>query len=273
MAKEALVVFFSDLHSNSTVGLCPPEVSVEDGGKYHANLIQRWLWDQWTEFWTEVKSLRKKRPLVLVVVGDVIEGKHHGTVQLVSDSTLVQHEIALLNLEPAMDLKPDLTYFVRGTESHVGASAEFENFIAKEMNGVIDPITNSYTWSWLPLDIRGVLFNVAHHATGGRRPWTFANSANALAAEETITAAEAGERLPDVVVRAHKHIPKDSYDNYKVRVLGLPSWQLQTMYGTKLQAGKILPVGGYMFVCNKGGYELTKFIRKPKRRVPVRPEI
>jgi len=40
-----IVAVVADTHPNSTVGLCPPEVELDDGGTYHASKAQRWLWE------------------------------------------------------------------------------------------------------------------------------------------------------------------------------------------------------------------------------------
>lgn len=45
----------SDLHVNSTVGLCPASgVRLDDGGTYMPSNSQVWLWERWLETWSIV---------------------------------------------------------------------------------------------------------------------------------------------------------------------------------------------------------------------------
>ena len=44
-----LVVATADQHVNSTVGLCPPAVTLDDGGTYRASELQLLQWSYWKE--------------------------------------------------------------------------------------------------------------------------------------------------------------------------------------------------------------------------------
>ena len=48
-----IVAIISDLHAGSTVGLCPPRFTLDDGGDYVSSPAQRWLWRNWNHFWAK----------------------------------------------------------------------------------------------------------------------------------------------------------------------------------------------------------------------------
>jgi hypothetical protein len=262
-----ILVVVSDLHSNSTLGLCPTSVVLDEGGTYEPGLHQKWLWFHWVKFWERVKAARKRGyRLIVVLNGDIMDGDHHGTAQLISRNMATQHRIVVENLQPIFDLKPTKIFVVRGTEAHTGKSGQYEEMIASDIQAEQDEETGSYSWWWLPIEVEGVQFDIAHHGRAGYRPWTRANATQMLAAELTMRYAQEGSDLPDVAIRSHTHQPADSYDNYPLRLLQTPAWQASTAFGQRLQPGSLLPCGGYIFKCRDGEYELEKLIFRPKRR-------
>src|SRR5690554_3562020 len=86
------VVCVSDLHCGSTVAVCPPTLHLDDGGEYHASDAQRWLWQLWREFWERVERERDRDDADLYVVynGDLVDGDHHNTPQIMSRNPVAQ---------------------------------------------------------------------------------------------------------------------------------------------------------------------------------------
>ena len=68
---------------------------------------------------------------------------------------------------------------------------------------------------------------------------------------------ENGLKPPHLRVYGHVHRPADSYDQFPVRALINPSWQLSTSFGHRI-GGDVLPVGGSFVICDNGEYELKK---------------
>lgn len=62
----------ADTHAGSTVGLCPPRVTLDDGGECAPSKEQRRMWGWWLEYWQEVK--RRQGEVVAIFLGDMIEG-------------------------------------------------------------------------------------------------------------------------------------------------------------------------------------------------------
>ncbi len=143
------VAAVSDLHAGSTLGLHPEAGStLDDGGTYHPNKGQRWLWAKWLDYWAQVKAVRGKR-LAIILNGDLVDGAHHNTTQVSSGNPVIQAEICRAVLEPAFALKPDCIIVTRGTEVHVGGSASEEESIAKSWirEGLpVVPHAHSATW-------------------------------------------------------------------------------------------------------------------------------
>jgi hypothetical protein len=268
----SLVAAFSDTHFNSTVALCPPTITLDDGGTYRASKAQLWLWQCWLDYWQTVARLQAvlNGTLYAISVGDLVDGDHHDTPQIITRNESDQHKITVAGLKPMLDLNPKYLFFVRGTEAHVGKSGKWEEMVARDLGAVEDTETGTASWWWLPMEIEGVTFDIAHHGRLGGRPWTEAGGTINLAAEIIIDYVEDGQMPPKVVLRADRHKKGDSGDNLSTRVLQLPSWQLQTGFGNKLKPGKLLPIGGYIFICENGAYEVVKKIYRPQRRTPWR---
>src|SRR5436305_14702313 len=115
----------SDHHAGSTIGLCPPRLLLDDGGEYLASKSQLWLWECWTAYWQQVEETRRanKAKLYAVFNGDLVDGNHHGTTQILSGNQNAQAAAVDAYLKIPLALKPNKLFFVRGTEAHAGPSA------------------------------------------------------------------------------------------------------------------------------------------------------
>lgn len=261
------VVLLSDLHANSTVGLCPPVVNRDDGGTYRSSPAQRWMWRNLLAFGEAVQAHRSKvgGRLVLVLNGGLADDNYHGKFQLVDVNPKTQMATAVRALEPILSiLQPeDRIYVTRGTEAHSGRSAWMDDAIGADL-GAVSPGEGVHSYWHLRLNIEGVRFDVAHHPPlgPGRVPWTQQLYATRLAAVAYFDAVKAGEKPPDLYVRGHYHMPGDSYDAYPVRALALPSWQLTTAFGYRIGGGRPYPVGGAIVTCDRGKYEVSKHYYK-----------
>ena len=103
----------SDTHSGSTVGLCPPRITLDDGGDYHPSREQRRMWGWWLEYWQEVG--RRPGDKVVIFLGDMIEGdSKQRSTQVVTRNKSDLLKLAAATLEPAYQVATRC-YFVRGT--------------------------------------------------------------------------------------------------------------------------------------------------------------
>lgn len=261
------LVALSDLHIGSTVALCPPRVQLDDGGYYSASRAQRWIWGKWKLAWERVAELSAGHDLWVVINGDIVDGDHHDSHQIFMRSPEEQMSLAISILEPVVRSAAHL-FIVRGTSAHVGQRGWAEEKIADDLDAEGDKVSGTSSWWHLLLDCEGVLFDIAHHTTGGMLPWTSPNSMNRLAAQTIISYAQSGDRIPDVVIRSHKHKYKNSGDNYPVQAIGLPSWSLATEYIHRLKPGTLSDIGLVAFICDNKKYSYHPLIFRPKRNRP-----
>lgn len=269
--RPVVLAVVSDLHAGSTVGLCPASgVDLDDGGRYEPSRAQRWLWQCWREYWDEVARERDASGAALYVVlnGDVIDGAHHGTTQIVSGNLDVQGAVARACLEVPRALGVDRWFVVRGTEAHVGPSAQAEEAIARWLGAERDPDTGTHSWWHLRMLIGGVLIDCAHHGRTGHRSWTRWNATQLLAADIALSHLQSRERPPDLAIRSHYHRYADSYDAQPVRVIQTPAWQLATAYVHRRAPESLADVGGVIVTIRAGGWTVRPVLYRPRRSTP-----
>ncbi len=277
--KPLVLAITSDQHCGSTVALAPPVVHLDDGGKYEASKPQQWLWQRWNDYWKRVEQVRraKKATLVQVYNGDLTEGDHHKTTQILSGNPTAQAVVVNEVLRVPLALKPDHIVGIRGTEAHVGPSGAFEEriFTGLRKDGwpvVRDEHTgNSSHWHWT-MEYQGVRLDIAHHGKFGSRPSTKMNTVVALAFDIFTRAAIEGRPHPHLAVRSHMHQVGDTGDIYPTRLIQMPAWQLATAYIHRLNPGAIADVGGIIVTIDKGTIEVEKVIYHPEPNTPWTPK-
>lgn len=267
-----LLAVTSDHHANSTLGLVPEEgVQLDDGGRYSPSKPQRWTWECWNAFWADAESLRRaeKAKLVAIFNGDLVDGDHHQTSQIISRNMEVQGYVAERVFSVPRNLKPHKTYVVRGTEAHTGPSGASEESLAKHLRA--DREAEERTWSsWhLRLNLHGVLVDCQHHGRIGTRPWTRQNALSALACQIWMEHRLANLRHPDLAFRSDRHVYGDSFGAYPTRVIQTPAWQLKTAFAHKVAPESIADIGGVLCLV----WPDTTFQVIPKLYQPALPEV
>lgn len=248
MSRPVILAVVSDLHLNSTVALCPPEgVTLDDGGTYEPSRLQRWLWDCWEDYWTQVRArLEAERAELWVVYnGDLFDGlRHHDTTQVISAHPEPQQYVADRVFSVPKALRPAHQFVVRGTESHVGPSGSTEEAWARALGAERNTDTGRWSWWVLRLEPQGVLVDCRHHGRTGVRPWTRGNPTAALALEIYLEHATRGWPPPRYAIRSHRHTYVDSGDVHPVRVIQTPAWQMATAYGHRVSPERPPDIGG-----------------------------
>ena len=246
-----VLAVIGDTHCGGTTALCPPIYELQEQGHQRANPIQLWLWKCWVDYWRRVQDTVKKNDAELIVIlnGDLVEGVHHGTVQVVSQRPDDMMNIAISCIEPYIRSAKHV-FVTRGTEAHVGAGGVWDDAIARDFDA--EPDGSSPAWYWLPLEIDGVRIVASHHGRAGARLWTKGTGARALAAELAMQAGMNSSQPPQLGVFGHVHRFEDSGGNYPTWVYTHGCWQLSTGYGHKIRAGFPPEVGGLLFVIKDG---------------------
>ena len=267
-----IIAVTSDTHCRSTVGLMSPKgVALDDGGRVAPSKGQRWLWDCWLSFWDMVDRLKVKHDAGVIWVsnGDLVDGDHHNTYQIVSRNSIQEREIVRDVLDVPLGLAPNRIFIVRGTESHVGQGGSSEESIARALSDDWPvercPETGNASWWKLMMDVDGVFLDFTHHGRTGMRPWTHANATILLAAQITMERVKRGERIPDLAIRSHFHRISDSYDAHPCRVIQTPAFQLATAFVNKVVPETMADIGGIAIVIDDGKYEVHKDVHEPDR--------
>ena len=252
------VVVISDLHCGSAVGLLPPGMDeTEDTLALAQNKVQQWLWSCWEDFTTRwLPGVIDGSDYALVVNGDLIDGMHHGTTQVIPD-LVIQAKIARRILLP-LAMGADQTYVIRGTECHTMQS---ETIIGEWLDAKQEPTTKSYAWDNLTLNVKGCPVSFSHHITTAAKPWSeSAALANHLIAEQ-FRAHNRGWKTPKVVVRSHRHV-YGSFENGSGMIVVTPSWQAMTRYAKAVTADNVSTIGGVVLDFNGDDGDLPTVHRK-----------
>lgn len=240
-----VLAIISDTHVGSSTALAPLDFIIHGRSEVerqvtHANKLQQWLHECWTDYWTHVFSLAKYRRLIVVHCGDLIDGLHHGSLQVMNE---VEDQVVAFKglMQPILE-RADGFYGVLGTgPSHAGMDNSTEAQIYRDLKAI------EFGQS-LTLDVDGVLHTFFHHGRAGNRPWT--SSSAGLAAEVMLDFAQAGLPLPNYIWTGHTHRSDDSGTKFRdTRAISLPSWQLKTSFGYRVSSGTIRSdIGGYIVV-------------------------
>lgn len=246
-----IVAVVGDTHCGGTTGLCPPIYELNGQGHQQSNKIQKWLWRCWTDYWNKIKATvaEHSADLIVVINGDLVEGVHHGSTQVVSLRHDDMMNIAISCLEPHIRHAKHV-FVTKGTEAHVGAGGLWDDLLARDLGA--EPSEHSPAWYWLPLDVDGVRFTFSHHGRAGTRGWTKGTGARAIAADLSMQHARTGRSVPDIAVFGHVHRFEDSGNNYPVCVQTHGCWQMSTAYGHKISPGIPPDIGGLCFIVDNG---------------------
>jgi hypothetical protein len=170
-------------------------------------------------------------------------------------------------------LKPHVSraayYFqIRGTEAHVGSSAQEEEAIAQTLGAVKDKDTNNYShWEvWLKnFGPQKHLLHFAHHL-GHTSSSSYESSA--LMREVVAAFAESGQwrfRAPGLVVRGHTHRYLKIEGPGDWIGIKMPSWQAKTAFTYKIDRLRGPMFGGILVKATDEGMDVKHWIQTIKQ--------
>lgn len=247
-----VVAIVSDGHPNSTVGLCPPAINLDDHGTYRASKAQGWLWRKWIDYWKGIDRLKVEHNATCVVVfnGDMGELDKKGGTQVITRNRADILNIMRAVVQPGLDVA-DVYFFTRGTAVHVGPSGDLEEELANDLDAEQDPDGNC-SWANLYAEFSGVTFDIQHHPDHmGYLPHTMKLAAGRQSSTLLHQYSERHEMPPSVAVRSHIHYFADSGIESWPRVFYTWGWQLRPQY---TKSTRVRPVGGLAFVCADGNF-------------------
>lgn len=238
--SNPLILFISDLHVGSTVGLMPESFETDEGNSVVPNRFQNWLLDCWTKSIADFEKYRGKRDFTLVLVGDLVEGKHHGGTQIWSGET-IDHARAAIELLAPIAKKAKKTFLAVGTECH---TRKEETYIGKELGAVKNPETKKEAWDSVLLKVRGDLIHVRHHMPTASRVYLEAGALSIMLGNTQLSCVRNDQAIPNIVVSGHRHRFGVYYDESGMFV-ACPAWQGLTRHGHKVVPGA-LPRPGFV---------------------------
>lgn len=223
------IVVISDIHAGSTVALMPPSFTTLEGVSLEQNPMQQWLWKCWQDANSWITSTLGKDPFGLVLNGDLTEGVHHHTKQVISSDTGDHVEAAIHILRPLV-AKAAKTFIIKGTECHTGNN---EIVIGKALKTEKDRETDLPAWDRLTLDIAGIRCVFRHHIGTTVRRGLAGTQLSANLAEEQVEAVNNGEAIPRVLCCAHRH-KFGAYEDDRGLCVVSPPWQMLSRFAHKV---------------------------------------
>jgi hypothetical protein len=244
-----IVAVISDTHVGGTTAISPLKFAIhsdrpKETQTVEASAAQRWLYEAMQDYKQAVMTAAgvrgkyRKHRVIVFHLGDVVDGLHHDTPQVMNE-TSDQIWAACDLLRPFAALADGGMWITYGTGAHTGGTAEHEVTVGREL-GV------HHDWEF-SLDVDGSVFDITHHGRAGQRDWT--GSAANLAVEVARDYQKDGKPAPRYVLRGHTHKVDDTgWKLPDTRAIVLPSWQLRTAYSHKAAANqKRADIGGVIF--------------------------
>ncbi len=240
--KVKHVIVISDTHCGCGMALCPSVVKLDDGQEVKPSRLQKQINKYWEEFWGEwVPEVTHGEPFAVIHNGDAIDGVHHQSVTQTTHNLHTQVQMAYQMLKPVVEACEGRYYHIRGTEAHVGKSAQQEEDLAERL-GAIPNEDGQHARYDLWLEVGGALIHALHHVGSTGSQAYEATAVHKELVEMFIEASRWGNRPPDVMVRSHRHrsikisIPTD---NTMAQAVVTPCWQGKTPFAWKIPGARL----------------------------------
>lgn len=262
-AIDTVVAVVNDLHCGSPFALAPARWRFPTGTPFYPNELQTMILDHWQTSWQKIAALRRRKRLVVIVLGDVVEGVHHGSTQIETARIDVHEQWAVAVIETGLKLAKfrlsggDMIYFVEGTNVHDGQSMER---VARDVLDLDAQDATRGARDVLRLDINGVRFDATHKPGSGpgKRAHTVGNTFAMWLKTLYHTALEEGKVPPRYVLTAHHHVflRRDVYTTQGKRVMTgyiCPSWKLKDEFVYTVAPFNLSNIGMLAFEVSKDG--------------------
>lgn len=261
--KRSVLVVVSDLHVGSPFAVAPERWTLPDGNEFQPNGLQRIIRSHWRDCWEQVGALRKGARLIVCFDGDMTEGMHHETTQVLTGRIDTQEEMAEAVIEEGLALakwrnRGDVLRFVTGTPAHDGLDGGSAERIARRVTDWHGDgrVTQDV---WRPR-INGTLFDITHEpASGvGTREHTKGNTFAAWLKSHYTRQRDLGEPWPRYIIRAHYHeyIERAAYDTLSAEVIRgyiLAPWKVKDGYVWRRNANALSRIGMVAFDVREDG--------------------
>ena len=223
---DVLVVFLGDLHVGST---CAPAPKAECRNREMERLLVLW-----ESFVVRAKAAAKGKALVLMLGGDIVDGRHHNMSQTWGQYR-DQRNGAIALLQPLANIA-SAVYAVKGTEAHAGGDGEDDQTVAEALGAKQVP----YAWRMI---VGGKRLFWTHHLTNSVRDISNQDSGMLAAARRQFELHLRGEEKPDLMIGHHTHFCPTPISRHGITVALAPCWQTSTAFGYRIGAEKTPDIG------------------------------
>ena len=266
-ADVRYIVQLGDIHAGSTLSVMPESFLTTDGNPVGQNKLQKAIWSHWLKMRAWLTERIGGEPYAVILMGDMIEGKHHRTQQIWTESPSEQIEAACQVLEPVCE--PARAVFgIRGTECHVGQDRE--SVVYYRMGVGLSSDGRYHGEHHLRLRVGSHLFSAAHHIGATSRSYLEASGLGIAMGAEMLEAMMGDESVADVYLRAHRH-RYGYFANSSAALCVSPAWQALTNHGHKVVTGARVEVGCVLWDVSDRNKLPTHevFIARPVKRQTV----
>jgi hypothetical protein len=188
-----------------------------------------------------IGEMRTNAKLIVVLNGDMVEGVHHGNLQVSTSYMREQEAIATFAIDHILKLMKftdgDALYFVAGTNSHVGES---EERLARDFDAMpfrrdssVDRQDGRYCHPSLKMSVNGVRIWHAHKLAGVGKGANRENSMRNYMRRLRLDCYAEKTTPPDYLIGSHFHqrlYTPDAYRDHEMRGFILPSYKLKDDY-------------------------------------------
>jgi hypothetical protein len=234
--RDTLLVLLSDTHSGGSTALFPRRVWWFDTEHNHAPTPEQiTIHKHWIASAAEAARQRKGKRLLLLHMGDAIEGWHHNTSQVVTQNKQHQKKLHVHLMGEFMEKAGfnhragDRLIYISGTEIHTG---DIEDQIAQELDAELQTAPH-----FVELHVNGCVVWCVHQGAKSGHGHTQGDGFRNWLKSIYWDLSHEDKRIPDLIFSGHYH--KHSYNSYvavkgddvkTVRGVILPSWQAKTRY-------------------------------------------
>lgn len=255
MSNPLLIFPIADPHVGSIYGMHPNYIKRgnewitvdEAGGWYYKNNPHYYLNSKQVRMWRHYENavrtaalLRasKNCDLLIIVMGDAIDGDHHQTHQLTTKNESEQMMVHVSMMEWTLeqfgfDRSRDKLAYIEGTESH---TRDNEEVIAQMLPAERFKDGSACT-PFIEMDLQGNLFWFYHHGVAAGYSYSSGQSLYNYIKGIFIDRKMNDKRPPNFVMTADKHKRDHQtyrYNNYELQGLILPPLQEKTRFTNKL---------------------------------------
>lgn len=236
MSEPKVNLVINDTHCGSEHGLLPDVVAMEDGRILSCNGSRKleFLWKSWLDMREAFFQIVGDDSYIFTLNGDVIEGCHHGTDEVVAAKMSQHLTIAQECVGPFIEMA-EKTYVTRGTQCHTG---EWEALLC-ERYGL------GKAKDFQQYEVNGCLVDARHHMPTATSVIQESAAMSKVITNSVANAVRAGHPVPKVLLRAHRHLTGDYCDGERMLVVPGP-WQYQTRFGYKVATESVPRFSAYV---------------------------